>query len=202
MKNSGVSNGPNLFAVALSDGSAGVVDLREGDPLPSLRWQAHERYVCEVSGGNDLGGADFSSNAIMTASGDGSVKLWDLRKLSGSEGGGGRDSAMGLPSEPVNIFSGHHGVVYGASFITNQSEESRGIVASWSADGTVRIWSALENNPTKDHKILYQHENMSMHGFAFDPSLNFAAVVGSPKGAAQHGYSGSAPARWQLFKIV
>jgi WD40 repeat protein len=202
MKTSSVSNGPNLFAVALSDGSACVVDLREGDPLPSLRWHAHERYVCEVSGGTNLGGADFSSNAIMTASGDGTVKLWDLRKLSGSEGGGGRDSSMGLPSEPMNMFAGHHGVVYGATFIANQSEESRGIVASWSADGTVRMWSALEDNPTKGHKILYENENMSMHGFAFGPSLNFAAVVGSPKGAAQHGRFGSAPARWQLFKSV
>ena len=84
-----ISSGSNLFAVALSDGSACVVDVREGNTLPTLRWQAHERYICEVSGGTNLGSPYFCSNVIMTASGDGTVKLWDIRKVSASGSGGG-----------------------------------------------------------------------------------------------------------------
>ena len=54
-----ISSGSNLFAVALSDGSACVVDVREGNTT-YLRWQAHERYICEVSGGTNLGSPYFS----------------------------------------------------------------------------------------------------------------------------------------------
>ena len=98
------------------------------------------------------------------------------------------------------MFGGHQGVVYGASFISNDAADTHGLVTSWSADGTVRVWSALESNPTDHHQILYQTKDMSIHGFAFDPLLKFGAAVGSPR---SHEHSGlGSQACWHLFKLL
>lgn len=204
-----ITNGPNLITVAMSDGSACLVDMREAAATsndacptrPTLRWQAHDRYVCECSGLAGMGSSAIPSFSILTSSGDSTVKLWDIRKLSSNtthQVSGCHDSAI----PPLMVFDGHCGPVYGARFITENREDNvqkqcPHHITSWSADGTVRKWSALDVNSNVDHEILYDNADLSIHCFAFDPSIQFAAAVGSPKVKTSCAGEG---ADWYLFK--
>ena len=74
---------PNYLAIASSanygivgNGRAHIVSLRPGQgPLPTLNL---EKYYATQDGLYDVAWSEIHENQLATASGDGSIRLWDI----------------------------------------------------------------------------------------------------------------------------
>ena len=111
----GGANTQPFIAVALSDGSMGVIDPRQATSnVPAYRWKAHAKAVsdCVIS--------KETPWTLASCSSDGLVKVWDLRCVD---------------KGPRACYAGHTRPVFGVDFWGNDQ------LVSWSNDGSLRSWS-------------------------------------------------------------
>ena len=102
--------------LVLADGSIHLVDARSG--VTAMSFKAHNSYVCDIN---------FSltdGNQLVSCSGNGSIKIWDLRNAGFSSDG----ITPSSPSCCVSFGrSKQKAPIYGSKWC-NISSSSRGIV--------------------------------------------------------------------------
>ncbi len=146
-----VAFGPGVIATGMSDGTTIVWKLSTDGAKPILTLAGHEAAVL---------GADFSLDGtrLVTSSGDGTVKVWDI-----TPGGGGAEW-LTLP---------------GAGGVAYSPDGSR--LAIGSEDGAVHIYDAASGQLSL---VLRGHKGR-VNALAFDSSGSMLASAGFADGTAR-----------------
>ena len=122
-----------LTAAGLSDGSIRIIDPRSGTTCSSFK--AHDSYICDVNFSPNDG------NYLVSSSGNGSMKIWDVRKLD-------TEKTYGINiSSPYCLLSfgqeKQRAPIYGCAWSKNNATSIKGLsIYSWSIDGSLRQYNA------------------------------------------------------------
>ncbi|KAG8831295.1 peroxisomal targeting signal 2 receptor [Serendipita sp. 399] len=138
--NYGLIGNGRLHVVALSSLSANAVSQ-----APKLN--ANTDRIFETQDALfDLCWSEIHENQVVTAGGDGSVRLWDIT----------------LSDHPIRVWREHTREVYGVHWST----VNKHIFCSGSWDGSIRMW-----NPDRPHslKAIPAHQNHCIYQALFSP---------------------------------
>ena len=144
-------------ATGLADGSIHLVDARSG--VTAMSFKAHNSYICDVN---------FSltdGNQLVSCSGNGSIKIWDLRNA-------GYNSDGITPSSPSCCVSfgrsKQKAPIYGSKWCNISSSVEGSSIYSWSADGSLRKYSTSVS--TKMSTVTFVPPNDRFPIMSFDAS--------------------------------
>ena len=164
------------------EGAAYHVDSRTGVSDRAPHWQAHDKKITAVS---TLRGG----HALLTSSSDGTVKIWDARKLPrhSDSDSGGHHHGGNKPHKASPIGTLKHGAAVSSAFFAHHGRH----VVSTCNDNKLRVWdvttssSSSSASPVHDPPVaVVFHDNhtgrwLSQFRTVFDPANDGTFIVGA-----------------------